>query len=161
MEAGQTRLRPRLGPRPLWGVSAYRLLTRSQWQRIRGDALTAAANTCSVCGAVREQGMVCDEEWIYAHGRALMHAFRAICPDCNGVTHFGRTNAAGYGQVALEHMARVNAITVGDALAIVDADFEEWRRRSQADWTVVVSADLLARYPELAGLVGLAGAAEN
>lgn len=52
------KLRPRLVPEPLWGLSAYRQLKQSQWQRIRRDALGCGGETCAICGAVREKGIV-------------------------------------------------------------------------------------------------------
>ena len=154
----QLKLRPRLVPEPLWGLSAYRLLKQSQWLRIRRDALAAAAGTCAICGAVREKGTVCDEEWAYEGGVALLTGTRILCPDCNAVTHLGRTGLAGYGDVALEHMARVNGTTVRDAQKLTALQFEVWRQRSQGAWTVAVASDLLARYPFLEVLVGLTSA---
>lgn len=151
------KLRPRLVPRPLWGVSAYRLLKRSEWQQIRRAALTAAANTCAMCCVVRYRGMVCDEDWSYVNGIALLREVQVVCPDCNAVIHFGRTNVAGYGQVALEHMARINGVTVEETVPLIDAAFAEWRERSQINWTVAIAPELLERYPELAALHALAG----
>ena len=156
--ARHLKLRPRLVPEPLWGLSAYRLLKQSQWQRIRRDALAAAASACAICGAIRDKGMVCDEEWVYEGDVARLIGTRIICPDCNGVTHIGRAGLAGYGDVALEHMARVNGITVREAQRLVALDAEEWHQRSRGVWTVAVASDLLARYPFLSVLVGLTSA---
>lgn len=141
-------------PEPLWGLSAYRLLKPSQWQRIRRDALDAAAGACSVCGVVRDKGMVGDEEWTYEDGVALLADIRIVCPDCNAVTHIGHTSVAGYGDVALAHMARVNGGSIAEAARLLALEAEEWRKRSGVTWTVAVAPDLVERYPELSVLVG-------
>lgn len=57
---------------------------------------------------------MCDEEWEYDddQGLAVLAGFRMLCPDCNAVVHPGNTSLRGLGDVALEHMARVNGTTV-------------------------------------------------
>lgn len=152
------RLEPRLVPEPLWRISANRLLKRSQWQRIREDARSASANACSVCGAVREKGMVGDEEWSYEDGVALLTAIRIVCPDCSAVTHIGEADQAGYGQVARAHMCAINDISAVEAEAAISGALQEWRVRSSIRWTVKVAPSLLARYPELSALDGLGAA---
>ncbi len=148
------RLIPRLVPAPLWGLSGSRLLKASQWKRIRLDALDAAGGACVVCGAARDKGMICDEEWSYTDGVALLTGVRIVCPDCNAVTHIGRTGADGYYDVARDHMARVNGITPAEADERIAQRFDAWRLQSSQSWTIDVAPGLLERYPELALLVG-------
>jgi hypothetical protein len=149
------RLRPRLVPEPLWRLSANRRLKRSQWQRIREDALEAAANACSVCGVVRDKGMVGDEEWSYESGLALLADIRIVCPDCSAVTHISEADRAGFRAVALAHMCRINGISRAEAESVISVEFELWRERSSVTWTVTVAPNLLDRYPALSALVGL------
>jgi hypothetical protein len=149
-------LSPRLVPEPLWRISGTRLLIRSQWKKIRQDALEACAGACSICGAVRER-MVCDEDWTYKDNVATLEGVQIICPDCNGVIHIGRTMSAGYGDVALEHLMRVNAIDVKEARLLISSALATWREQSMLNWTVAVSPHLLERYPALATLSGRIG----
>lgn len=151
------RLVPRLVPAPLWGLSGSRLLKASQWKRIRLDALDAAGGACVVCGAARDKGMICDEVWSYTDGTALLTDVRIVCPDCNAVTHIGRTGTDGYYDVARDHMARVDEITPDDADQLIAERFAAWRVQSSQNWTIDVDPRLLERYPELAVLIGLTG----
>lgn len=150
----ERRLVPRLVPQPLWGISAARLLAGARWKRIRADAMEAAGGACVVCGVTREKGMIGDEEWEYADGIATLTGVRVVCPDCNAVTHIGSTGARGYGDVAREHMCRINAMKPAEADQIIEASFQQWRERSLLDWRIVVAPDLLARYTDLAILEG-------
>lgn len=154
------RLRPRLVPSPLWGVSAYKLLKRSDWERIRRAVLAEAENTCSVCGVARESRMRCDEDWEYdeATGIALLARLRILCPDCDAVTHIGFTGTRGYAEVAYEHMARVNSTSVREARAACGEAMLKWRRLSTRSWLVAVAPDLLEAHAELSILVGRTGA---
>lgn len=150
------RLAPHLVPKPLWEVSAYRRLSRSEWNAVRKDALAAADNRCSICNA-DGQGLTCHEEWEYQEEQAVaeMTGFMIVCRDCSGVIHFGRTMKAGYREQALQHMCRVNGISEADAGRAVRTAFDVWKRQSRLPlWTVRVRPQLLERYPALAKLVG-------
>lgn len=149
------KLAPRLVPQPLWGLSASRLLPQPKWKRIRADAMEASGGVCVICGASREKGMIGDEDWEYADGIATLARVQIICPDCNAVIHIGRTITDGYGDVARDHMCRVNGIGADEADGIIDVSFAEWRERSVVGWTIAVAPGLLARYPELSILDGM------
>ena len=146
-------------PSPLWGVSAYRLLKRSDWERIRRGVLAEAENACSVCGVVRESRMRCDEDWEYdeATGVALLAGLRILCPD-DAVTHIGFTGTRGYAHVAYEHMARVNGTSVREARAASSRAMLMWRKLSTRSWLVAVAPELLEAHPALSILVGRTGA---
>lgn len=154
------KLRPRLVPEPLWGLSGRRLLKRSVWERLRGAILLASRSACTVCGVSRESRMVCDEEWTYDddNGRAVLAGFRILCLDCDAVNHLGQTTLRGHADEAYEHMAQINGCSVDEAMAAADEDFATWHRRSERSWSVSVLPSLLATYPELAVLDGLVAA---
>lgn len=151
------KLRPRLVPEPLWGLSGRRLLKRSVWERLRGTILLASRSTCAVCGVSRESRMVCDEEWSYDddNGRSVLTGLRILCPDCDAVNHLGQTSLRGHADEAYEHMAHINGCSVEEAMAAAAEDFETWHRRSERSWSVSVLPGVLAMYPELAVLDGL------
>lgn len=150
------RLAPHLVPRPLWEISAYRMLGRSKWNAIRKEVLAAADNKCSICNA-GGPGLTCHETWEYEEQRAIaeMSGFVIVCRACSGVIHFGRTMAAGYREQALQHMCRINGISEEEAERAIGAAFDVWKRQSRLlSWTVRVHPKLLERYPALAGLAG-------
>lgn len=63
-----------------------------------------------------------------------------------------RTAVRGYGDMARDHMCRVNELTTAEADRTIDAASREWRERSLRDWRIAFAPDLLARYPELSVL---------
>ncbi len=152
-------LLPDLVPEPVWAHSAYRLLAKSAWKRIRLATLDASGSRCEICGVAQDKGMICDEVWTYDDAAAIgtLSKVQILCRDCSGVKHIGQTAVAGYRDVAFAHMAKVNGTTVEEARVLVGEAMRTWRARSQHRWTVRVAPDLLNRYPELAILDGKAG----
>ena len=114
--------------------------------------MVASGGACVVCGAKRDKGMIADEVWDYRDGVAKLIAIRIVCPDCSAATHIGSTAGRGYGDVARDHMARVNGTSPREADRVVAAAMREWRALSRGTWTVAVAPELLDRYPELAVL---------
>ncbi len=146
------KLKPELVPEALWGLSAYRLLSGPEWTKIRRTVLTGQEKQCSVCGIKRDKGMFCHEVWNYQdqNGLAVLTGFAILCPKCNLVHHLGLAGALGLAEVALEHMAAVNAISAEEVDAIVRQAICHWKFRSQQSWKLAVDPDLLSRFPELA-----------
>jgi hypothetical protein len=145
------KLRPEPVPRPLWGLSAYRLLGRgSKWKKIRMDAVAAAGNRCSVC-RVELQTFTCHEQWQYDDKAetATVVAFVVHCSDCDTATHVGRSLRHGLESVVLKQLCRVNHCTRKQAEGMIAEALTEWRIRNSRRWTVLVSAELLASHPTL------------
>jgi hypothetical protein len=157
-------LLPELVPAPLWGLSVYQLsrkgaIPRRLWATIRAATFAAAERRCAACGDRPEKFMVCDEVWNYDDPRrvAKLVGFQPLCPMCNFVKHIGRAGQVRPTQDDLiEHMARVNRMDVKLALQMVVDASSEWSTRSEHRWRVVVDPVLLARYPALSALDGLA-----
>lgn len=114
--------------------------------------MEVSGGACVICGVKRDKGMVGDEAWDYGDGVATLTHVQIVCPDCNAVTHIGSTSTRGYGQVARDHMARVNGISTEEANVLIAHALREWRQLSRRTWSVSVAPDLLARYPELSVL---------
>jgi hypothetical protein len=157
MPESPRRIEPGLVPTSLWLLSAYRLLPRPAWGRIRREVIEEFGGACTACGVVRDKGMVCDEVWSYdddANGATLVR-LRLLCRDCDVVNHLGFTRTRGYADVALAHMATVNGMTMNEVYEVEDAAFKTWAERSAHDWTTAVAPGLLERFPDLAVLDGL------
>ncbi len=154
MHKPSSKLAPELVPEPLWDLSAFRLLTRSAWKRVRARVLAEAGSCCSVCGASQAQGMVCHEVWNYddTASVAALTGFAMLCTDCNLVHHMGRASQLGLADRALAHMAKVNGMTSEEVDALVDQAYDEWKRRSGRHWTMTVDQALRPQYPELKAL---------
>ncbi len=144
------RLLPELVPRPLWGISAYRLLDRPVWKAIRKNAIEAARNRCSICGNAKGL-LTCHEKWSYDDERltATLVGLEIHCDPCDAVTHAGRSIVHGSADVILEQLCKVNGCTPAEAKRIVTAAYMQWKERSRKEWTVAVAAPLLKKYPQL------------
>jgi hypothetical protein len=147
-------LRPELVPKPLWGISAYRLLGRNAtWKAIRQDALRSTGNCCSLCGT-GGKGLTCHERWDYDDSRrtATLAAFAVHCPACDSATHMGRAEKHGRKQMAIDQLCRVNGCSATEAEKLFTDAKKVWSVRSGYDWMMFVAADLLTRYPALSVL---------
>jgi hypothetical protein len=150
-------LTPRLVPEPLWGLSASRLVDKAVWARIRRDSLAASGGACEICGAVRDRGMILDEDWTYAAGVATLAGFRIVCPDCSGVIHLMRTIRMGYSEVAIDHWMRVNGIDEAEVMRLLVELCQAMEEQRTLAWTETVAPELLASYPELSVIKGQVG----
>lgn len=151
------KLQPELVPRPLWNLSANKLL-RSAWQgEIRPAIFEEFNGSCSHCKAETPR-MYAHEQWDYgdADGVALLTGIELVCQDCN--THIGRCPPEHKTQ-ALRHLADVNEISVAEAKALEREAKVEWARRSGRQWRVTVAPSLVDRFPALAALPDRAAAA--
>ena len=152
------RLVPALVPAPLWGRSVYQILRATRrggaWKRLRADVLARADGACHVCGEHQDRFMVCHEVWDYDDdaGVAMLVDFALNCWGCDAATHPGCAGPTGRRETARAQLEKVNGMTAEEVQALLDAAVEEWARRSQRAWTVVVSAELCQRYPVLVGL---------
>lgn len=129
---------PELIPLPLWGkslatVAYYDIKAREIWKKIRVSVFSAAHEHCEVCGSRAE---VVHEVWEYDDLRNVQKlvGFKALCQMCNLVVHLGFANVHGVNNVAIEHLCKVNGITSEEAKTLIQASFEEWRRRSFRSW---------------------------
>ena len=135
------RLEIELVPKPLWGDSLFRLLTRGQWEKIRTVAVDRAAGRCEVCGALSAR-LIGHEQWTYDDeaGTRVLTGVKAVCGPCNSVTHFGRSrNLAALGQLDLQdvrdHFMRVNDIDWSSAESAIENAFALQRGRNKRNWT--------------------------
>src|SRR5437870_12310298 len=135
------RLEIELVPTPLWGESLYRLLSSTQWNKIRMPVLERAAGRCEVCGAAGAR-LICHEQWNYQDeiGHRTLMGIEAVCGPCNSVMHIGRAGiiAAEGGldlQEVYDHFMKVNGIDWASAQKAMDDAFAVHARRSKRKWT--------------------------
>ena len=98
--------------------------------------------------------MVCHEVWDYDDeaGVATLVDFALNCWGCDAATHPGCAGLTGRKEAARAQLEKVNGMSAEEVEALLDAAGEEWARRSQVDWTVVVAPELTERYPVLVAL---------
>lgn len=135
-------LRPWPVPQPLWGWNLRSLLDREQWDMIRRAAYAQAGYRCRVCGEKGPDHPVeADEGWAYddATRTQTLKGIAALCPNCHGVRHWGRSMMLGREAEALRWMAHINRQSVEESQALVDLAMDQWRERSHQTWTCDVS----------------------
>ena len=157
----ELRLQPNIVPRPLARRSVFKALEgRKDWRKIREYVIDAARGSCQICGARREKGMICHEVWHYEDKKwiATLVDFILICPDCNQVIHYGNVMAwegdlsKDPTALALDHLIRVNGVVLKDAITLLTEASDKWSKRSKHDWKIVISPNLIERFPILAQL---------
>jgi hypothetical protein len=148
-------LTPELVPVPLFNQSVHDLFKNDKrWKRIRDATRASVDNRCFAC--TTQENPHCNEVWKYHDdgeiGVAKLVAFEILCRDCHNAHHIGRIISLRDRAIldkTLGHLAKVNRISVKEALAVVEASLRTHSKRSKQAWTMTVANDLLALYPDL------------
>lgn len=142
------RLTLELVPTSCWYSNVRSNVTAETWNRLQEHCFHAAAYRCEICGGVGPAHPVeCHEIWDYDDAQHIQHlaGLVSLCPACHQVKHMGRALQTGAGIAALQHLARVNALPVAEAVAIVQRALVCCQERSRHAWTLDVRI-LLTRY---------------
>jgi hypothetical protein len=156
-QTADLRLTPDLVPKPLWGISAYRLFKRgAKWKSIRRAQFASAKGKCSVCEAPATL-LICHEKWDYDddHCIATLFGFEMLCRSCDTAVHFARATSLGLGDDALSQTCRINGIKSAVVKQLWTRAMITWEQRSREQWRTAVSVALLKAYPQLEILVGI------
>lgn len=124
------------------GVNLRRMLTRSEWNRIRRAALREYGNRCAICGRSNAR-LECHEVWSFDDARHIQRLERVIplCAMCHHVKHIGmagrlaRAGRLDYWRV-VNHYCEVNSCSVDDFYRARDAAFEKQSGRNAVKWVV-------------------------
>ena len=128
-----------LVPKTSWGSNLRSELPKQQWDQIRKAAYKAAGHRCEICGERGPRHPVeAHEVWEYDDKTRTQKLVRieALCPNCHGVRHFGRSQAVGKGEKALRHLMKVNKWSRDRAMNHVEEAFRTWHMRSEHPWTL-------------------------
>ena len=138
-----------LVPATCWYTNARSHVPAAEWDILRRAVYRRANNRCEVCGGRGHRHPVeCHEVWHYDDVTRVQRLVRltALCPPCHQVKHIGLANVQGKLPRALNHLAKVNGWSTGEARAYVDEAFERWSRRSAHDWQLDISLLETRRY---------------
>lgn len=136
------RLEIELVPKSTWNWNVRSEVTSSQWDKIRRRVYVNANYICEVCGGKGSKHPVeCHEKWRYDdtnHIQTLV-GLEALCPKCHMVRHIGLTIHRGMGGVAINHLVKVNGISLETANQMIVDAFVVWQKRSAHEWKLDIS----------------------
>jgi hypothetical protein len=148
MEPGESpKLTIELVPQTCWFSNVRDQVSRGDWDRIRSQVSEKAGRRCEVCGGRGNRHPVeCHEVWEYDEQAGVQRLIRmvALCPACHEVKHIGLAGIRGRGEIARDHLARVNDWAPEVAARYVNEAFDLWRMRSRRNWSLDISS--LAAY---------------
>ena len=131
-----------LVPKSCWYQSLYRLLPRSQWNKLREGVLTKARNRCQICRA--DGKLYCHEIWHYDDKKHIqsLKGFHVVCSLCHHLSHFGKAqDLADQGlldlDAVIQHFLSVNKVGVEIFEEHEKDAFTTWRERSRRRWRTV------------------------
>lgn len=122
-----------LVPEQLFFSNLRNAVGTTDWDILRRDAYAKAGHRCEICSGKGVKWPVeCHEVWQYDDKVQLQKllGLQALCPDCHGVKHFGRTQLMGREEEALAHLMKVNSWSEHEARAYVWEAFSKWAERS-------------------------------
>jgi hypothetical protein len=131
-----------------------KVLSPSQWDKIRKKTYAEYGHRCGICGA---EGMLnCHEIWEYddrRHTQKLV-GFVALCSLCHHVKHIGLASIlAGQGKLdyeeVVEHFMKVNECDRTAFGKHRKEALNQWAERSKHEWHVE-----LGEYEEMVGNKG-------
>jgi hypothetical protein len=131
-----------LVPSTCWYTNVRSQVSSQDWDRLRQHTYAQAHHRCEVCGGVGPQHPVeCHEVWHYDDDRHIQTLVKliALCPACHEVKHMGFANTQGRGQIAQQHLAKVNRWSLDQTQTYVQECFQVWQRRSQYQWQLDIS----------------------
>lgn len=139
------RLEMEMLPTSTRSVNLRQLVSRSQWQAIRADALRAHGERCAICGR-RGGRLECHEVWTFdeVHHIQRLSGLIPLCAMCHHVKHIGmagrlaRAGRLDYWRV-VNHYCEVNGCSVDDFYRARDAAYRLAEQRSRHVWRVDVS----------------------
>ena len=146
IEKGKPRKRKlltiELVPQTCWFSNVRSEVSKEDWNRLKKQTYEKANNRCEVCaGRGPKWPVECHEIWNYDdhnHIQKLVGLI-ALCPSCHEVKHRGLANVKGRGEIADQHLAKVNQWTMPKTKQYVDDQFQVWKKRNKYEWELDIS----------------------
>ncbi len=142
MLAPPTRLTVELVPSSCWFSNLRSELSSADWDRLRHATYEKAGRRCEICGQRGSAHPVeCHEVWEYDDERQVQRlaGLVALCPACHEAKHIGHAGTVGRAGQARAHLARVNGWSMDMVEIYLEAQFEQWSRRSGHEWSLDLS----------------------
>jgi hypothetical protein len=130
-----------LVPSSCWFTNVRSAVAPKHWKAVRLAVLSRAGNRCECCSSHGGHRLECHERWAFDNGSKTQTLKRlvALCSECHETTHFGLAIARNRGEIALQHLMKVNRWTEEAANRHVSEAFALWEKRSLSTWTLDLS----------------------
>ncbi len=131
------KLTVELVPQTCWFSNVRDHVSKAEWDSLRRPAYRKANYVCEICGGRGPEWPVeCHEIWHYDDKKHIQKlvGLIALCPNCHEVKHIGLTGLRGKGELAKEHLAKVNNWTKEQTDIYLESMWAIWRKRSQHQW---------------------------
>lgn len=131
-----------LVPNTCWYSNVRSNVCKKDWDKLRHHIYKQAGHRCQVCGGVGQQHPVeCHEIWNYNDQQHIqtLTGLIALCPACHECKHIGLAQIKDRGEIALQHLAKVNKWSIEQSEVYVSECFEVWQKRSQFKWELNIS----------------------
>jgi len=128
-----------LVPKTSWFINVRSMVSTEDWDTLRKESYRNSNYKCEICSGVGEQHPVeCHEIWQYNDEKHIQKLLGLIslCPRCHETKHIGLANSRGRGEIAKEHLAKVNNWTKQKTDRYVSNCFTEWKKRSKFKWEI-------------------------
>lgn len=132
-----SKLTINLIPRTSFFKNVRSEVSKEQWDILRKKCYKLANYRCEICDGVGEKHPVeCHEIWEYDDKNKIQKLVRliALCPSCHEVNHIGFAEINGRGDIAIEHLMKVNNWTKRQALNHRYQAFRLWAHRNTIKW---------------------------
>lgn len=126
-----------LVPSTAFGENLRKLLTKTEWDKVRKAVYKRAGYKCEICGGKGEKHPVeAHEEWLYHDeiGYQELTVIRALCPNCHLCKHVGFAIQNNQKPRVLNHLCKVNGLTLEQANEQIKQAFVIWSKRSLRQW---------------------------
>lgn len=133
-----------LVPKTCWYANVRSNVTVDKWYNIRKKCAEKAGHVCEVCGDVgTNQGyghkVECHEVWEYNKGIQKLVGLVSLCPLCHKAKHIGLAELNGEYMLVLNHIQKVNKMSLKQASEFVAEAFQLWDEQSKYDWELDIT----------------------
>lgn len=128
-----------LVPNSSYFQNLRKFVSASTWKKLSTETAAKAKNKCEICGGKGTRWAVeCHEIWSYNDTNHIqkLKGLIALCPSCHGVKHIGLKFKQGFGEQAVEHLAKVNEWFMDRAKDYLKATLAVYKERSKHKWTL-------------------------
>lgn len=126
-----------LVPATAWYSNLRSILPPSGWEACKRFVRRRSGDRCEVCGGRGPKWPVeCHEIWGYDDENhvQVLRGLVALCPACHLAKHPGFASTQGKLKETLAHYARVNGVSLRQALADHDEAMGLFEERSRYEW---------------------------